>query len=85
MTIPRATAGNMGAMAIMAGTVVVVVTGPDTAPVIAPPVAAPPPDTTVCRRLGTGPSMEARSGSGGRGVDSDTLIHETNSNQGFVS
>ena len=60
LTMPRATAGNMGAMATMAGTVVVtgtvvvVVTPP-----VATPVLPPPPATTVCRSCG-------RKGSGGR-------------------
>ena len=53
--MPRATAGNMGAMVTMAGmvvvtgTVVVVVTPP----VVTPPVV-PPPVTTVCRSRGRG-------------------------------
>ena len=53
--MPRATAGNIGAIAIMTGivvvtgTVVVVVTPPVTPPVT--PVV-PPPVTTVCRSCG---------------------------------
>ena len=55
LTMPSATAGRMGAMAVMAGTVVVTA-GLDITPVVTPPVppvtapvAAPPvaPDTTV--------------------------------------
>ena len=72
LTMPRATAGRMGAMAIMAGTVVtgVVTTAvvPPTVPAppaTAPPVpaVAPPPDTTVWRRLGPRPLREGRAGS----------------------
>ena len=52
LTMPRATAGNMGAIAIMAGTVVVTGT---VVVVVTPPVATPvlpPPVTTVCRSCG---------------------------------
>ena len=60
LTMPRATAGSMGAMAIMAGTVVTgVVTSavppvtPPTPAAAPPPAVAPPPETTVaCRRPG---------------------------------
>ena len=53
LTIPRATAGSMGAMAIIAGTVVVVATGTVVVVVTpaVPPVATPP--TTVCSREGS--------------------------------
>ena len=60
LTMPSATAGRMGAMAVMAGTVVVTA-GLDITPVVTPPVpavtapvAAPPvaPDTTVPPALG---------------------------------
>ena len=47
LTIPRATAGNTGAMAIIAGTVVVVVTGAVTTAVVPPPVAAVAPPPTI--------------------------------------
>ena len=75
LTMPRATAGNMGAMAITAGTVVVVVTPPVvtppvvTPPVVTPPVVTPPvvaPPVTVCRRWGR-KGREGRGGRGGRG------------------
>ena len=79
--MPRATAGNMGAMAITAGTVVVVVTPPVvTPPVVTPPVvtppAAPPPVTTVCRTWG----RKGRGGRGGRvrGLEW-TMVRETKS------
>ena len=50
--MPRATAGNIGAIATMAGTVVVTGT---VVVVVTPPVdtpVVPPPETTVCRSCG---------------------------------
>ena len=67
LTIPSATAGNIGAMVIMAGNVVVTPEVPVVTPVVTPPVVPVVPVTT-CRRRGMAPSMEVRSGSGGRGV-----------------
>ena len=74
--MPRATAGNMGAIVIMAGTVVEVITPPVvTPPVVTPPVA-PPPVTTVCRTWG----RKGRGGRGGRvrGLEW-TMVRETKS------
>ena len=62
LTMPRATAGNMGAIVIMAGTVVVVVTPPVVTPPVTTPPVVPPPVTTVCRSWG----RKERGGRGGR-------------------
>ena len=70
LTIPSATAGNIGAMVIMAGNVVVTPEVPVVTPVVTPPVVpvVPVVPVTTWRRRGMAPSMEVRSGSGGRGV-----------------
>ena len=62
LTMPRATAGSMGDMAIMAAGTVVVVTGAVTTAVVPPVTPVVPVVTTSCRSLGAAPRRGAMSG-----------------------